>query len=82
MHPFNKIGARFIPLVMESYGAMTRTVVNLARRIAEYGRNLIAPKALSAITDWRSVFSAFLISSSFTAALAGGQEGPEIASVP
>jgi hypothetical protein len=84
----NKVGARFVPLVMESYGAMTRTVVNLARRIAEYGRDMMVPKALSAndmlnrlaVTLQRG--NAFLISSSFTAALAGGQEGPELASVP
>jgi hypothetical protein len=73
---------------LKKKSAITRTVVNLARRIAEYGRDMMVPKALSAndmlnrlaVTLQRG--NAFLISSSFTAALAGGQEGPELASVP
>jgi hypothetical protein len=73
----NRIGARFVPLVMESYGAMTRTVVNLARRIAEYGRDMMVPKALTAndilnrlaVTLQRG--NAFLISSSLVNAVAG-----------
>ena len=76
----NKIGARFVPLVMESYGAMTRTVVNMARRIAEYGRDMMIPKALTAndILNRLAVAlqrgNAFLISSSLTSVVADASE--------
>ena len=73
----NRIGARFTPLVMESYGAMPRSVVSLARRIAEYGRNLSVRNALTAndILNQLAVAlqrgNAFLISSAFIYAFAG-----------
>jgi hypothetical protein len=67
---------------------MTRTVVNFTRRIAEYGREMMIPNALTAndmlnrlaVTLQRG--NAFLISSTLTAAMAGGLKGPVHAPVP